>query len=288
MEFQILEELKSFITPLSREELFTLKESILSEGCREPLVVWTKPKNENFLIDGHNRYSICNELNIPYTTRELVFKNLEEVKDWMVDNQLGRRNLTSDQLSYYRGLKYERLKQKKGGYDKILSKGHSGPLTSEVLAEEFNVSINTIKRDSQFSRGIDLIGHKNPDLKVQILSKAVKIKKNDIQFLGSIKVDGIRKFKNNADLYNELQKLKKTHVSPEEKEKQRIQEEKVMTARQHLLENDVMFKTKEEQIERSKARIVSQLNLCIRQKDHKSFKLLQQAIGNLKNLLIDS
>lgn len=196
MIFKINKELKSFITPLSKEELFTLKENILEEGCREPLIVWKKSAEESVLIDGHNRYSICTEFDIAYTTREVIFKNIDEVKEWMVDNQLGRRNLNPDQLSYYRGLKYERMKKKKGGYDKILSKGHSGPLTSEILASEFNVSEKTIKRDSQYSRGLDLIGSQNPQLKINILLRETKIKKNDVQYLGSMNIDKIKKLKN--------------------------------------------------------------------------------------------
>lgn len=286
MAFQVIEELKSYISPLSREELFTLKENILQEGCREPLVVWAKSQNEKILIDGHNRYSICTEHDIPYANRELNFKSIEEVKDWMVDNQLGRRNLNPDQLSYFRGLKYERLKKKKGGYDKILSKGHSGPLTSEILAKEFNVSEKTIKRDSQFSRGIDLIGYKNSSLKIQVLSGEAKVKKSDIQFLGTIELKKTRKYKNAADLYNEIQILRKDHYSSEEKEKERIREEKKLIAQQHLLENDVIFKEKEDQIERAKARIVSQINQCIKEKDNQSFETLNSLVNALKTLLI--
>lgn len=287
MEFIILEELKSYITPLSKEESFTLKESILLEGCREPLVVWSKSDKQNILIDGHNRYSICSANDLPFTTRELSFKNLEEAKDWMVDNQLGRRNLNPDQLSYYRGLKYERLKKKKGGYDKILSKGHSGPLTSEILAEEFNVSEKTIKRDSQFSRGIDLIGIKNPDLKVQILSRETKIKKSDVQFLGSLKLDKTRKFKNNSDLHNEIQTLRKNNISPEEKERLRLAQEKRIAAQSHLQESDALFKTKEEQIERAKAKIVSQLNKCIRDKNTQSFRELDDFFLAFKSVILN-
>lgn len=286
MEFQVLEELKSYITPLSREELFTLKESIILEGCREPLVVWNKSDKERILVDGHNRFAICSENNLPYQTRDLQFKNIEEVKDWMVDNQLGRRNLNPDQLSYYRGLKYERLKKKKGGYDKILSKGHSGPLTSEILAEEFNVSEKTIKRDSQYSRGIDLIGEKNPELKTKILSREAKIKKVDIQLIGSVKNLPKRKYKNLADLQNEISKVRKDDLSEKGRNELQAKEERLRAAQAELLAKDALFKTKEEQIERSKARIVSQLNQCIRQKDNKSFKTLNDLIKELKSLVI--
>lgn len=282
MNFHILEELKSFITPLSGEELFTLKESILSEGCREPLVIWNKSDQEKVLIDGHNRYAICASNNIPFTTRELAFKNIDAVKDWMVDNQLGRRNLSPDQLSYYRGLKYERLKKTKGGYDKVLSKGHSGPLTSEVLAQEFNVSEKTIKRDSQFSRGIEKIGAKNPELKTQILTGQVKFKKNDIQFLGSVESASRRKFKNAADLYNAIHILRKEHQEIGDKQKSNRMEE----AQNILSEKDTIFISKEQKIDRSKAALISQINRCIKNADKQSFRDLSKLIASFKELVL--
>ena len=286
MELKVIEELRSYITPLSREELFTLKESISIEGCREPLVVWNKSEHEQILIDGHNRFAICNLMDVPFQTRSLNFKNFDEVKDWMVDNQLGRRNLNPDQLSYYRGLKYERLKKKKGGYDKILSKGHSGPLTSEILAEEFNVSEKTIKRDSLFSRGIDLVGLKNPELKVQILSREAKVKKSDVQLLAKVSQPPNRKYKNIADLQNEISRVRKNNLN--EKEQARLQEKEVrlLAAQEALLDKDALFKTREEQIVRAKARIVSQLNKCIKEKNTKSFKELDQIIDQLKVLIL--
>ena len=60
---EILEELESLIPPLAQEELMLLEESIINEGCRDPLVTWN-----DTLIDGHNRYSICQLHNIPFNT----------------------------------------------------------------------------------------------------------------------------------------------------------------------------------------------------------------------------
>ena len=99
MNLIISEELKQFITPLSNEEKGMLRLSLLNEGCREPLIVWRKSDKERILIDGHNRNTICIENDIPFEVKELVFKSKEEVKDWMINNQLGRRNLNPDQMS---------------------------------------------------------------------------------------------------------------------------------------------------------------------------------------------
>ena len=54
-------EFKSLIPPLTPDERAGLEASILTEGCRDALIVWG-----DILIDGHNRYEICTKHNIPY------------------------------------------------------------------------------------------------------------------------------------------------------------------------------------------------------------------------------
>ena len=90
-------EFKALIPPLSAIEFASLEASILEEGCRDPLVVWTE---EKIMIDGHNRYAICSAHGIPYQTVEMSFDSPNAVKVWMLLNQLGRRNLTSASVSY--------------------------------------------------------------------------------------------------------------------------------------------------------------------------------------------
>jgi len=85
---KILQELESLIPPLSNEEFKQLERNILEEGIRDPLITWN-----GILIDGHNRYRIAQEHDINYETLEKEFGNLNDVKIWMVNNQLGRRNL---------------------------------------------------------------------------------------------------------------------------------------------------------------------------------------------------
>ena len=54
-------EFKNLIPPLRNEEYTNLEESLLSEGCREPITLWN-----DTIVDGHNRYEICTRLNIPF------------------------------------------------------------------------------------------------------------------------------------------------------------------------------------------------------------------------------
>ena len=82
------DEFKNLIPPLTQEEYNGLEESILSEGCRDALVVWN-----DTLVDGHNRYRICKEHNVPFRTVEKEFENRNDALEWIIKNQFGRRNL---------------------------------------------------------------------------------------------------------------------------------------------------------------------------------------------------
>lgn len=81
-------EFKSLIPPLTDEEYDGLRDSLLKEGCRDALVVW-----DGVLVDGHNRYEICEKHGIPYDTVEMEFANRNDAKLWIYKNQLSRRNL---------------------------------------------------------------------------------------------------------------------------------------------------------------------------------------------------
>ena len=88
MGIKIDKEFAGLIPPLCPDERQQLEENIISEGCRDPLVVWN-----GTLIDGHNRYEICTRNQIDYKVIEKDFKNRTEVILWMIANQFGRRNL---------------------------------------------------------------------------------------------------------------------------------------------------------------------------------------------------
>jgi N6-adenosine-specific RNA methylase IME4 len=89
MEIIIDNELRKLIPSLEKDEYERLKESIKKEGVREPLMLW-----KGILIDGHNRKEIADKLNIKYKTKNKKFKDRNEVIVWMIDNQLGRRNIS--------------------------------------------------------------------------------------------------------------------------------------------------------------------------------------------------
>ena len=89
---KIDEEFEALIPPLTEEEHRMLEESILKNGCEMPILVW-----DGIIVDGHNRYEICQAHSVPFATEEKAFESRTEVVLWMLRNQLGRRNLNSFQ-----------------------------------------------------------------------------------------------------------------------------------------------------------------------------------------------
>ncbi|MGJ7501635.1 plasmid replication/partition related protein [Variovorax sp. ZT5P49] len=90
MNIVVNEELKAYIDPMTPEEHEALERSILAEGCRDALVLWG-----DVLVDGHNRYGICQKHDLPFkTVQNTRFKTIEDVHLWMIDQHLGRRSIS--------------------------------------------------------------------------------------------------------------------------------------------------------------------------------------------------
>lgn len=198
----ILPDLQSLIAPLTEEEQQLLEQSILAEGCREAIVLWEN-EGKFAIVDGHNRYRICQKHLLDFKFEVKSFADIEEVKNWMISNQLGKRNLTEQQKSYLRGLRYLSEKKRVGGSGK---NQHSNVVnlttfqetesnadklttlrTTEKLAEIYQVSPKTIERDAKFAIGLDLLVGEDLKLKNQILNKQIKIPAGALQKLADYK-----------------------------------------------------------------------------------------------------
>ena len=202
----ILDELKNFIPLLLDTEFEQLKINLLANGCKDPLLLWETTQdiiNQGLsdetayvLIDGHNRYRICTEFGINFNTQLLAFDNISKVKEHMIDLQLGRRNLNPQQVSYFRGLRYNNEKsnlsdnfytKNDGELSENSPNGHFDHLenfseltTAQRLADQYNVGEKTIRRDADFAKGLDKL---SPSLKNEVLSGKTKIEKTKIQLL---------------------------------------------------------------------------------------------------------
>lgn len=138
-------EFATLIPPLTPEEFYGLEQSILAEGCRDAIILW-----DNIIIDGHNRYKICKEHNIPFRTQTKDFESREDVILWMFRNQLSRRNLNDferiEVVRKYENSVREQAKERQGTRNDL--KGNivpksAGSDTRDILADMAGVGHST-------------------------------------------------------------------------------------------------------------------------------------------------
>ena len=196
----VLAELAGLLPPLSGEQLAALEADLLQNGCYSPVIV----NEELVIVDGHNRYEICNKLDIPYEIKEQSFSGRDEVIAWICANQLGRRNISEEPRKYLIGRQYEAEKkvQRNGdGYNQYrpnpCKKGRhtdeeSGRRTAARLGKEHNVSGTTVLKYSKYSAALDAINQNAPELTAQILSGAYKISYENIIALSEMDPQELR------------------------------------------------------------------------------------------------
>ena len=217
----------NLVPPLSNDEYHQLEANLKEEGCRDAIVIWN-----NILIDGHNRFQLCKKHHLDF---QLCFQDLPDRKaahDWIIMNQLGRRNLSDKWLSDLRGSMYSQAKLAYGGDRKSkkckntsteisrgqsdplileentsteISRGQSDPLileentsTAEKIAKLTNSSARTVKRDEKYfkalSKIIDNFGeHWKPIINSSKLTKTQVIQ--------------IAKYASREDCYEEIEAI---------------------------------------------------------------------------------
>jgi len=189
-------EFQSLIPPLSDDEYKQLEANILADGCREPISLWN-----DTILDGHNRYKICQSHGLPFETVQIAgIASQEQAINWIINNQLGRRNLAPEQVSYLRGKQYKQEKKEHGERGKAKKTGQNDHSfldddqvdggkktghfdqsfygTAERIAAQAGVSPKTIRRDAAYADAIDKIaGVAGPEARTAILtSKAITTK----------------------------------------------------------------------------------------------------------------
>lgn len=185
MNIKIDKEFQTLLAPLTPEEFSGLEADILDKGCLDPIKTWN-----HTIIDGHNRFAICNKHSMTYETQELHFDSRDEVIEWMIRHQLSRRNQTPEQISYFRGKLYEQRKKAHGGDRKSSAQNAQLIDTAMKIAEEYGVNQATVRRDADYARAIDTITEDaGEEVKQQILSGELAISKQDVVGLAQIPVE---------------------------------------------------------------------------------------------------
>lgn len=161
--------MEKLLFPLTEEEFKALEDSIFADGLQDAVKVWINPEDSKcYLVDGHNRYAIMEKYGkrIPDDKITILdddkYKTKDDVILYMLQYQLGRRNLTPVQkmalVEYHREIFQSRAKENLSSGGKGLS-GLTKVNTRKEVSNITGLSEGTIakydfvmKTDNQFIR----------------------------------------------------------------------------------------------------------------------------------------
>ena len=173
------EELLPVLTP---DEFDKLEKSILKNGLLDPIKIWQDPKtNQWVIIDGHNRYKILKKNNISWKYwcdyKILYEKELptrEDVKQWMLEQQLGRRNLSEAEryeiVQKFKNVIKKKAKENQSSGGKGLS-NLSKVNTRKEMAKVVGVSEGTYQKMER------VMESSNEELKQKLREKKISVDK---------------------------------------------------------------------------------------------------------------
>lgn len=167
-------EFQALCPPLSGEELRLLEESLVEDGCRDPLVVWA---SKDLLLDGHNRLSLCTKHGIDFNVAQVGLPDRLAAKRWIARHQLGRRNLKPFQrvelVAHLEADVRAAARERQGTRTDILSNstGSSYATARDEMAALADVGANTYDKAKQLIEGA------GDDLKTKLRAGEISIHK---------------------------------------------------------------------------------------------------------------
>lgn len=198
-------EFRRLLPELRPEEYKLLEESILAEGCREPIMIWNRA-----IVDGHHRYEICKKHNLPFDTNVMSFGCREEAIRWICMNQIGRRNINLELFRYQIGKRYnmEKLlsahnpKGKNQYTDEVASEVIMRPQNEVRLGKaasighDYNISHFAVHTYKDIATAVDKIAEKDNRLSDKYLSGQIKIKKDDLETISELNPNQVKALTN--------------------------------------------------------------------------------------------
>jgi hypothetical protein len=177
------------IPPHSPEEKALLRRLIIEHrGVYEPVLVW---EETNQLLDGFNRKGISDERGLPYPILYISLPDKNAAIALMCAKQRGRRNLTPVQAAYLQGSELLAIESRQGERTDLES-GHDVQKLprAEEIAQRFGVDERTIRRKSQFAKGLDYLAEKyDPNLRTKALACEIKGAQSVIEQIMKMRTD---------------------------------------------------------------------------------------------------
>lgn len=171
MNITIDKEFKTLIPPMTEEEFSDLEANCLENGILDSLKVWN-----GILVDGHNRYEIAQKHGLEFKTDELEFSGRDDVKLWIIKNQLGRRNLDKwtrfDLVKSLEKIEAKKAKERQGTRtDLNIVEFFPQGKTRDAMGEKVGVSGKTFDKMKAIDKS------DNEEVKRKVRNKEISIDK---------------------------------------------------------------------------------------------------------------
>lgn len=198
---------ENLIPRQTAEQFKQLEENMMAEGrARNPLVIW---KGKNTLVDGHHRVKILKaHPELRWSVVEQEFADEDEVKEWIIKNALGTRNLTEMQITDLRGRLLKTMKGHRGATkgNARAERDESGKFTvksekatsrsgdvAAQIAKDLGINRNTVYEAANFVDGLDAAEAVVHGFKDAVLTGEVKAQKQEVAAMRKQTPDEIKK-----------------------------------------------------------------------------------------------
>jgi len=180
-------EFSELIHAMSPDELALLEENLVTDGCRDHLVVWDRGESL-ILLDGHHRHEICKRRIVDFQIKSMTFEDRNAARNWIINQQLGRRNISDANRTYLLGKLYVQRKPEQGRPARNGRPDGDKPdtmsgLSAEAIAHQHGVNERTVRRAAGYATSVDAIGEEDVDLKRAILAGKVDASASDLDSL---------------------------------------------------------------------------------------------------------
>jgi len=173
MQLRIDESIRRVLMPLRDDELQLLEQSVLAEGIRDPLVVWRRG-GELILLDGHHRYELATQHGLDFSVVEMELEDESHAVQWVLRNQLARRNLTDEQRTLLMGRLYNQVKleplQKLSVSGVKFTPETGSHATARHVGSMFGVSEKTVRNAAEFAEVVDALAEIEPEAATRVLA----------------------------------------------------------------------------------------------------------------------
>jgi len=192
IELEDNEELFHLLPLHSKDEAEELKKAVVGDGGFTDAIKYCVWEGKNITLDGRNRMMLWSSLPedtkiAPPQVKRIELEDGMDPRQWILRNQLARRNLTPQQKSLILGDLYNKVKAPVGKPPNE----ENGKQTLTEFSEEYNENPNTVRHDAKFATAMDKVREVNPKFADDIVNGDVKATKESIIGMSALNGDGI-------------------------------------------------------------------------------------------------